>query len=83
MTRLREALEKAVSQSAVEQTEPSAGTPHFADPAQLVPDAWDLDGVEDAARKRSNHLAAARRSPAAAPPNARRCEHSTRLRVQR
>jgi capsular exopolysaccharide synthesis family protein len=47
MTRLREALEKAVSQSAVEQTEPAVGTPQFADPAQLVPDAWDLDGVDE------------------------------------
>ena len=36
MTRLREALEKAVSQSAVEQTAPAVGTPQFADPAQLV-----------------------------------------------
>ena len=55
MTRLREALEKAVSQSAVEQTEPSAGTPQFADPAQLVPDAWDLDGVEEAVQA-TDHL---------------------------
>ena len=55
MTRLREALEKAVSQSAVEQTEPSIGTPHFADPAQLVPDAWDLDGAEEQAVQAADH----------------------------
>ena len=75
MTRLREALEKAVTQSAAEQTEPSAGTPPFADPAQLVPDAWDLDGVEsatDAVRAadlllRSTQGSAAAETVAAAP----------------
>jgi protein-tyrosine kinase len=56
MTRLREALEKAVSQSAVEQTEPSVGTPHFADPAQLVPDAWNLDAVEEQPIAAADHL---------------------------
>ena len=50
MTRLREALEKAVVNRPV--TRPRRPLPRaFCDPAQLVPDAWGLDGVRTIRRR--------------------------------
>lgn len=56
MTRLREALEKAVGQSAVEQPVTPTGTRPFADTAQLVPDTWDLGRVEEEAVQEMDHV---------------------------
>jgi capsular exopolysaccharide synthesis family protein len=46
MTRLREALEKADKRSDGEMTGPAVKTPLFSEPAQLVPDSWDLGTAE-------------------------------------
>ena len=77
MTRLREALEKAGNRPVAGDAGAAAvAAPHFSDPTQLVPECWDLDGVEEEMSRQESAVVEAVEMPADLAPAAG--ESSTR-----